>query len=410
MPPLANPPTDETPGTGWHAFFAVAIAMGVVVCLIDRSVGEGALVLAGAFLIAASYVWRVGRPGRDPHGVLLVGSSVVGVALVALASPAAAFFLPAIVPQLFWFTGVGVAVPTVLVVFALAGVGLIRHEVEPYGWSLVPLGLGALLSVVAGAWISQIVTLSASRAEALAELADSQAELARVSHEAGASAERARMAQEVHDGVTQRLTVVRMLLEAAQRRTEAGATAAAQDRTRLALDHVVAALGELRALLTQAGEVDLPSASLRDSVTSAVDALTAGTDIAADVRIDLPAEPTPEVAHVLLRVLREALSNIAAHAGARHVEVLVEPEGHSVMLRVRDDGVGFTPQEGSRRRAEGHGYGLTGMRERTGAIGGTLVLDTAPGAGTTITATFPTSRAAGPPAPSRSAPVESLPR
>jgi signal transduction histidine kinase len=90
------------------------------------------------------------------------------------------------------------------------------------------------------------------------------------------------------------------------------------------------------------------------------------------------------------RVLQEALTNVAKHAAARSVSVGLVRDEATVELRVQDDGIGFEqatrPEAaaGDRRR-----LGLQGMRERAALLGGSVEVESLPGAGTTITAHFP---------------------
>ena len=82
----------------------------------------------------------------------------------------------------------------------------------------------------------------------------------------------------------------------------------------------------------------------------------------------------------LYRVVQEAMTNVARHARATRVDVLAERRGDRVLVMVEDDGVGFEPD----RVQRGDHFGLLGMRERAEALGGTLTVESAPGAGTTI--------------------------
>lgn len=91
----------------------------------------------------------------------------------------------------------------------------------------------------------------------------------------------------------------------------------------------------------------------------------------------------------LLRALQEAVNNVGRHARARQVTVLLDGShpGETV-LAVRDDGVGFEPALATAADVPGH-YGLRQMRERIGAYGGTVVVDSRPGAGTEIRVHLP---------------------
>jgi signal transduction histidine kinase len=82
----------------------------------------------------------------------------------------------------------------------------------------------------------------------------------------------------------------------------------------------------------------------------------------------------------LYRVVQEAMTNVARHAGATRVDVLVERGADRVLVMVEDDGAGFEPD----RVERGAHFGLLGLRERADALGGTLTVESRPGAGTTV--------------------------
>lgn len=96
-------------------------------------------------------------------------------------------------------------------------------------------------------------------------------------------------------------------------------------------------------------------------------------------RVDRLAMP-----QTLLRVLHEALANIARHSRATEVSVRLEPHTRSVVLSVSDNGVGFDPAA-----VRGRGVGLASMRERLERYGGSFSLDSRPGHGTRLVARWP---------------------
>jgi signal transduction histidine kinase len=144
-----------------------------------------------------------------------------------------------------------------------------------------------------------------------------------------------------------------------------------------------------------------------------------------------PPRPIPAQAElVLLRTAQEALANVARHAGASTVRLTLSYIGDQVTLDVRDDGAGFTPARAVPARAIpahvtaasvtatpvtaggvtaggldcepgppdshlGGGFGLTAMRERVEGLSGTLVIESEPGGGTTISASLPVPCAGG---------------
>jgi signal transduction histidine kinase len=88
-----------------------------------------------------------------------------------------------------------------------------------------------------------------------------------------------------------------------------------------------------------------------------------------------------EAEEAFFRVTQEALANVAKHSEANRAEVTLSYSADNVILEIRDDGHGFVLSA-----AEGQGMGLRSMRERIQALGGDLSVETAPGAGTRVTA------------------------
>lgn len=378
-------------GPGWHAFFGLTLGVAALVALAAAGWPRAALVVLGTAVIVAGYV--VNARGEDRaayHDLLLIGSLLLGCAVVAVVTPAVALFLPALVPQLFWFLPLPRALASVTALFALGVGALLVHQGASGHPALVALAVGFVFSLIGGIWISQIVSLSESRAQALRHLAATQADLAEASRQQGAAAERARMAQDVHDGVMQRLTVTRMLLEVVHQRQADSGEIADDTHTAMAYEQVVSALGELRGLLARTAEDDLEEGDFERSVTKAVQAVTTATGVRSQVTVNLEGCcPTPVARGVILRVLREALSNTAAHARAGHVEVSVRADGEMLLLEVTDDGAGFDPDAVAPSRSAGHGFGLSGMRARVREAGGVLLLDTEAGQGTTVSVMVP---------------------
>jgi signal transduction histidine kinase len=104
---------------------------------------------------------------------------------------------------------------------------------------------------------------------------------------------------------------------------------------------------------------------------------------------------SPETETALYRIVQEALTNVARHAQADSVSVLLENRGTSVMLIVDDDGTGFDVTRVMGSGAHERNLGLYGMRERASLLGGTLTLESTPGAGTAVFVEIPLKRGEG---------------
>jgi signal transduction histidine kinase len=110
-----------------------------------------------------------------------------------------------------------------------------------------------------------------------------------------------------------------------------------------------------------------------------------------------PAALPGDVQVCLLRTAQEALANVRRHARAGRADVVLEYSSAAVDLTVSDDGRGFTP-------AAGPGHGLGNMRHRAESAGGTLTVDSAAGAGTTVRVSVPLRPASWHPIPEESTP------
>ena len=204
--------------------------------------------------------------------------------------------------------------------------------------------------------------------------------------------ERSRIAREIHDtlaqgyvGISVQLEVLAGLLRA--RKLEDAAKHLDQTRAYVR-EGLADARQSIWALRTQdANEVTLPVKMRRIVEAAGGGALEARFSVFGVYR-PLP----PETERELLRVAQEAVHNVKKHAEAKRMTVQLEYEGEAIVLEVRDDGRGGA-MDGAHESLLGH-FGLTGMRERAEAIGGTLQVSSAPDEGTTVRLRAPFSREA----------------
>lgn len=201
--------------------------------------------------------------------------------------------------------------------------------------------------------------------------------------EAGAAAlaaqesERARIAQELHDGVGQSLTAV--LLDAG--RLSDGGVVGTADVVRIR-DTTRAALEEVRSVARQLRPHVLEDLGLRSALTGLTQDLFSRGPTHAVRRIEADLDGLDEgVEVVVFRVAQEALTNVARHAGAETVEVELSRADGVLVLEIRDDGRGLPP--GAR------GTGLRGMAERAALVGGTVRLRALPERGTSVRLVIP---------------------
>jgi signal transduction histidine kinase len=194
--------------------------------------------------------------------------------------------------------------------------------------------------------------------------------------------EQRHISRELHDQLGQSLTGLRFILDTMARRSSAAqrdqldeATAIVDDMTdrisNLALDlrpPVLDDLGLIPALITL------------------IERFTARTGVAVDLQHSgLDGRLSPALETVVFRVVQEALTNVARHAGVTTATVQILGD-HDVIVRIEDHGQGFDPDT---VRAAADTAGLAGMRERVTLLGGELTIDSAPGEGTRVIAQLP---------------------
>jgi PAS domain S-box-containing protein len=212
-------------------------------------------------------------------------------------------------------------------------------------------------------------------------------ELRRQSAELAASEERAHLARELHDSVTQALfsmTLVTRSIELLLERDPAQAAERLGTLRELQRD----ALAEMRALIFELRPGSLERDGLVQALrthAAAVEGRT-GLSIVVDCA-DLPDRLPLETEDVLYRIGQEALHNVVKHASASQARIVVTVADGSATLSIEDDGTGFDPG------AVGAGHlGIEGMRARAERSRGRLQVDSTPDRGTRVTAILPIDR------------------
>lgn len=360
---------------GWHALFGVVLATCFWILRQDDAPDWtfGVLTVLGIwYLVAGARVVHHARQLRASPWPYLIGAGLL-TCVLAYADADTLILLFTLYPQVFALLRsfrdavVAAGLLTVGVAVALAASGGWRSE------AIVTAGLhGAVnfaFALVIGGIIEVLVREMDRRGTLLAEITEARAELDAAHREAGALAERERLAGEIHDTLAQGFTSILMLAQAA----EATADDPALVRTRLSTIERTARenLAEARALVAAMEPVALQEGTLMDAVGRLVDRF--GPELGIETGFAVKGEARALDSHrqvVLLRAAQEGLANVRKHAGARHVDVeLAFLPGGVTRLRVCDDGDGL-------REGAAPGWGLRGMRSRVEQSGGVVSLTT----------------------------------
>lgn len=185
-------------------------------------------------------------------------------------------------------------------------------------------------------------------------------------------AERRRLSRELHDETAQVFSAVKMEL-GVLRDTAEPPVAARLDR---ALELVDAGIQSIRAVTNDLRPSLLDDLGLLPALRSLAAEFARRSGITTDLSAPAALPPLSKDAELaLFRALQEALSNVSRHAEARRVEIGIAAAGDAVTLEVRDDGRGIPDGLGAEDFERNGHMGLAGMRERIGALGGTVRLE-----------------------------------
>ncbi|MCL7454166.1 MAG: PAS domain S-box protein [Anaerolineae bacterium] len=213
-----------------------------------------------------------------------------------------------------------------------------------------------------------------------AALAIENARLHEQVREAAVTGERARLARELHDSVTQGLFSMMLLAEAGQRLAGAGNL----ERVRTYLSRLgemsQQSLKEMRLLVHELRPLALESLGLVGALQQRLDAVEARAGVEARLLVEGTVHVPASMEKELYRIAEQALNNALKHASATAVTTRIYFEGERLKLEIVDNGSGFDPQA----IASGGGQGLVSMRERTAEMGGVLTVLSTPGQGTRV--------------------------
>ena len=218
---------------------------------------------------------------------------------------------------------------------------------------------------------TELAATAIANAEGRAELVASRARIVATFDRARRNIER-----DLHDGVQQRLVSLALMLRGAQRRVPAG-----QPELRAALDQTAEGLAEVLAELQEISRGIHPAILSQGGLGPALKTLARRSAIPVELSVQATGRLPEPVEVAAYYVVAEALTNVAKHARASVVYLDLDSGGDALHLRVRDDGVGGADPAG--------GTGLIGMNDRVAALGGTMLVDSPAGKGTSLAVTLP---------------------
>lgn len=187
--------------------------------------------------------------------------------------------------------------------------------------------------------------------------------------------ERRRIARELHDETAQLLTAISLSL--------AGRPDEETTRSR---ELIARAQSEVHRIIDDLRPSPLDDLGLAAALSSYARSHLEPHGLEVTLSLDDGIDPPPEIATTVFRVFQEIVTNVLRHAAAGQVSVELYESAQRLILAVADDGRGFDPSQRTGRA------GLVGMRERAELVGGTVRIESAPGAGTQVVLELPTSR------------------
>jgi PAS domain S-box-containing protein len=197
--------------------------------------------------------------------------------------------------------------------------------------------------------------------------------------------EKTRIARELHDELGQALTALKMDAVAIENELD-HAQDALKRRAADMKQLIDTTVGAVRRISADLRPVMLDNLGLAPTLEWLTQDFSRRTGIAADLEVsEENLGVSGDAATAIFRIVQEALTNVSRHSGADHVSVSVQRRGGIVVVRIADNGKGFTDADARKARS----FGMLGMRERAYVLGGDLSVKSTPGGGTMIEAVLP---------------------
>lgn len=210
--------------------------------------------------------------------------------------------------------------------------------------------------------------------------------------------ERRRIALDLHDGLGQSLSLIKLVVENTVQQVEAGATDAALNSLHQVIPRIKEALLDVRRVATELRPSILDDLGILPTLEWFFREFSAlCSHIAIEKVVLVSEQEVPAALKITLyRIIQEATSNIVKHAAANRVRISLSRADDELHLQIQDNGRGFDPGSVVVRPGECRGLGLVSMKERVSLSGGSYHLESSRGFGTCIRASWPLERSASP--------------
>jgi len=380
--------------SGLRAFDAAVIGSAVAAgllsyvdtdpMLVQRTATKSAVMVGLLILLVTAYLTVLRRqlantePASVRRWLVFVAVSAAVVGALGWLTPTAAMvqiaaygvLWMALPPEGNWFLGL-------FGTLTVAGFGALGLTVSEGLRDTILTQLAALAaSLVMGFWLNSAWRWGGDRAELLVTLQQAQTSLALIEREAGALAERERLARDIHDTIAQALVGVIMTTQSIQRLSDD--TALPEEvikRLRVVADLAEEALAEARTLVAVGARVD-DSGPIDQVLERLASRFSRETGIEVFTEVSLPGSLAADTRLVLLRSAQEGLANTRKHSGATQVRLFARMEGTEAVVEVVDNGVG---------PGNGTGFGLASLRDQVAVSNGSVSLSEIPDGGARLT-------------------------
>ena len=247
---------------------------------------------------------------------------------------------------------------------------------------LVSLIIATLIVLIYYLRVRQLKAKAAQHEEFSRQLIDSQ------------ERERGRIAAELHDGLSQSLSIIknRAMLSLAKHHDQEHAL----EQLREISEASTGAIDEVKEIIYDLRPIQLDRLGLTGAIEDIAEKIAEINNLRLSKNIlDINNVFPRQTENSIYRIVQESLNNVVKHSQATSIELTIRRSRNEIMIVVKDDGAGFEPEGVKANRAKLGGFGLTGMSERAKLLGGQTLIESARGKGTTVRIVLPINSSNG---------------